>query len=139
MIFLLSRSFKTLDRRIATMPGRSTSGFHRPGRHRVHHTRSAVGRGGGAGGRGGGDLIARVASATTAGGNGAGWGISGVGERIICYVSVLRVCCMCFFHVFFFFPILDSKFSLFFIFYFICSDERGRPPYIVLYACNIFK
>ena len=37
-----SRSLKTIDPRIPTMPGRSTSGFHRPGRFRVHQARSAV-------------------------------------------------------------------------------------------------
>ena len=31
-----------VDPRIRTMPGRSMSGFHRPGRHRVHQARSAV-------------------------------------------------------------------------------------------------
>ena len=28
--------------RISIMPGRSVSGFHQPGRHRVHQARSAV-------------------------------------------------------------------------------------------------
>ena len=32
----------TIDPRIPTMPGRSTSGFHQPGRHFLHHARSAV-------------------------------------------------------------------------------------------------
>ena len=32
----------TIDPRIPTMPGRSTSGFHRPGRHCLHQARSAV-------------------------------------------------------------------------------------------------
>ena len=32
----------TIDPRIPTMPGRSTSGFHRPGRYRLHQARSAV-------------------------------------------------------------------------------------------------
>ena len=36
------RSRMTIDPRIPTMPGRSTSGFHRPGRHRLHQARSAV-------------------------------------------------------------------------------------------------
>ena len=36
------RSLMTIDPRIPTMPGRSASGFHRPGRHRVHQARSAV-------------------------------------------------------------------------------------------------
>ena len=33
----------TIDSRIPTMPGRSTLGFHRPGRHCLHQARSAVG------------------------------------------------------------------------------------------------
>ena len=37
-----SRSRMTLDSHIHTVPRRSTSGFHRPGRHRVHQARSAV-------------------------------------------------------------------------------------------------
>ena len=37
-----SVSLKTIDPRILTMPGRSTSGFCRPGRHHVHQARSAV-------------------------------------------------------------------------------------------------
>ena len=32
----------TVDPRIPTMPGRNTSGFSRPGRHRLHRARSAV-------------------------------------------------------------------------------------------------
>ena len=39
---VLSRSRMTIDPHIPTMPARSTAGFHRPGRHRVHHARSAV-------------------------------------------------------------------------------------------------
>ena len=31
-----------IDVRIPTIPGRSTSGFHRPGRHCLHQARSAV-------------------------------------------------------------------------------------------------
>ena len=34
--YMRSRSRTTTDHHISTMPGRSTSGFHRPGRHRVH-------------------------------------------------------------------------------------------------------
>ena len=34
----------TKDPRFPSMPGRSMSGFHRPGRHRVHQGRSAVRR-----------------------------------------------------------------------------------------------
>ena len=37
-----SRRLKTIDPRISTMPGRSTSGFRRPGRHRVRQARTAV-------------------------------------------------------------------------------------------------
>ena len=33
---------RTLDPRILTMAGRSTSGFHRPGTHHVHQVRRAV-------------------------------------------------------------------------------------------------
>ena len=36
------RSLMTIDLRIPTMPGRSTSGCHRPGRHCLHQARSAV-------------------------------------------------------------------------------------------------
>ena len=36
------RSRMTVDPRIRTMPGRSTSGFHRPDRHCLHRARSAV-------------------------------------------------------------------------------------------------
>ena len=53
------RSRMTIDARIPTTPGRSMSGFHRPGRQCLHQARSAVrcpasrtkGEGGG-GGRG---------------------------------------------------------------------------------------
>ena len=34
----------TIDPRIPTMPGRSTSGFHQPGKHRVHHSYVTNGR-----------------------------------------------------------------------------------------------
>ena len=37
------RSRMTIDPRIPTMPGRSTSGFHPPDRHRVHQAQTAVG------------------------------------------------------------------------------------------------
>ena len=37
------RSCMTIDPRIPTMPGRSTSGFHQPGRHCLHQARSAAG------------------------------------------------------------------------------------------------
>ena len=37
-----NRSRVTIDPRIPTMPGRSTSGFHRPDRHCLHQARSAV-------------------------------------------------------------------------------------------------
>ena len=37
-----SRSLKTIDTRIPTMPRRSTSGFHRPGRYCVHQAQSGV-------------------------------------------------------------------------------------------------
>ena len=40
--FTHSRSCMTIDPRIPTVPGRSMSGFHRAGRHRVHQARSAV-------------------------------------------------------------------------------------------------
>ena len=40
--FMHSRSRVSIDRRVPAMPGRRTPGFHRPGRHRVHETRSAV-------------------------------------------------------------------------------------------------
>ena len=36
------RSRVSIDPRIPTMPGRSTSGFHPPGRHCLHQARSAV-------------------------------------------------------------------------------------------------
>ena len=38
---------RTMDPRVLTLPVRSTSGFHRPDRHRVRLARSAVSRGGG--------------------------------------------------------------------------------------------
>ena len=38
------RSRKIIDLRIPTTPGRSVSGFHRPGRHCLHLARSAVRR-----------------------------------------------------------------------------------------------
>ena len=41
--FVHGHSRMTIDPRIPTMPGRSTSGFQQPGRHRLHHARSAVG------------------------------------------------------------------------------------------------
>ena len=40
--FVHGRSRMTIDPRIPTMPGRSMSGFHQPGRHCLHHARSAV-------------------------------------------------------------------------------------------------
>ena len=40
--FVHGRSRMTIDPRIPTMPGRSTSGFHQPGRHCLHQARSAV-------------------------------------------------------------------------------------------------
>ena len=40
--FVYGRSRMTIDPRIPTMPGRSTSGFHQPGRHCLHQARSAV-------------------------------------------------------------------------------------------------
>ena len=40
--FVHGRSRMTIDPRIPTMPGRSTSGFHQPGTHRLHQARSAV-------------------------------------------------------------------------------------------------
>ena len=36
------RSRMAIDPRIPAMPGRSMSGFHRPGRHCLHQARSAV-------------------------------------------------------------------------------------------------
>ena len=58
LIFIHGRSRMTIDPRILTMPGRSMSGFHRPGRHYLHQARSAVkcsasrlSRGGGGGAR----------------------------------------------------------------------------------------
>ena len=40
----ISNSFRyrTIDPRIPTMPRRSTSGFNRPGRHRLHQARSTL-------------------------------------------------------------------------------------------------
>ena len=43
-LFVHSRSRMTIDPRIPTMPGRSTSGFHQLGRHCLHQAQS--GRGG---------------------------------------------------------------------------------------------
>ena len=40
--FVLGRSRMTIDPRIPTMPGRSTSAFHEPGKHCWHQARSAV-------------------------------------------------------------------------------------------------
>ena len=40
--FVHGLSRATIDPRIPTMPGRSTSGFHQPGRHCLHQARSAV-------------------------------------------------------------------------------------------------
>ena len=40
--FVHGRSRMTTDPRIPTMPGRSTSGFHQPGKHCLHQPRSAV-------------------------------------------------------------------------------------------------
>ena len=40
--FTQGRSRVTIDPRIPAMPGRSTSGVHRPGRHCLHQARSAV-------------------------------------------------------------------------------------------------
>ena len=42
--FVHGRCRMAIDPRIPTMPGRSTSGFHRLGRHCLHQTRSAVRR-----------------------------------------------------------------------------------------------
>ena len=41
-MFVLGRSRMTINPRIPTMPGRSTSGFHQPGRHCLHQAQSAV-------------------------------------------------------------------------------------------------
>ena len=41
--FVHGRSRMTIDRCISKMPGRSTSGFHRPGRHCLHQARIAMG------------------------------------------------------------------------------------------------
>ena len=40
--FVHGRSRMTVDPRIPTVPGRSMSGFHQPGRHCLHQARSAV-------------------------------------------------------------------------------------------------
>ena len=40
--FVHGRSRMTIGPRFPTMPGRSTSGFHQPGRHCLHQARSAV-------------------------------------------------------------------------------------------------
>ena len=40
--FVHGRSRMTIDPRIPVLPGRSTSGFHQPGRHCLHQVRSAV-------------------------------------------------------------------------------------------------
>ena len=40
--FVHGRSRTTIDPRIPTMPGRSTSAFHQPGRHCLHQARCAV-------------------------------------------------------------------------------------------------
>ena len=40
--FVHVRSRMAIGSRIPTMPGRSTSGFHQPGRHCLHQARSAV-------------------------------------------------------------------------------------------------
>ena len=40
--FMHSCSLNTIGPRILILPGRSTSAFHRPGRHRVHQARTAV-------------------------------------------------------------------------------------------------
>ena len=40
--FVHDRSRMTIDIRIHTMQGRSTSGFHQPGRHCLHQARSDV-------------------------------------------------------------------------------------------------
>ena len=40
--FVHGRSHVTIDPGIPTMPGRSTSGFHQPGRHCLHRARTAV-------------------------------------------------------------------------------------------------
>ena len=40
--FVHYRSRMTTDPRIPTMPGRSTSGFHQPGRHGLRQPRGAV-------------------------------------------------------------------------------------------------
>ena len=46
LIVMLGRSRMTIDPRISTMPGRSTSGFHLPGRHRWHQALQLAGGGG---------------------------------------------------------------------------------------------
>ena len=42
LVLMHGRSRMTIDPRIPKMPGRSTSGFHRPGRPCLHQARSAV-------------------------------------------------------------------------------------------------
>ena len=42
LVFMHSRSLKTIDPRIPTVPRRSTSGLHRPGKRRLHQARGAV-------------------------------------------------------------------------------------------------
>ena len=42
LIIMHGRSGMTIDPRIPTIPGRRTSGFHRPGRHCLHQARSAA-------------------------------------------------------------------------------------------------
>ena len=41
--FVHGRSRMTIDPRIPTMPGRSTSGFHYPGRHCLHQGHEVFG------------------------------------------------------------------------------------------------
>ena len=42
LIVMHGRSRVIIDPRTSTMPGRSTSSFHRPGRYCLHQARSAV-------------------------------------------------------------------------------------------------
>ena len=42
LIIMHGRGGMTIDPRIPTIPGRSASGFHPPGRHHLHQARSAV-------------------------------------------------------------------------------------------------
>ena len=44
LISMRGRSRMSIDPRVPTRPGRSTSGFYRPGRHCLHQARSAVRR-----------------------------------------------------------------------------------------------